>query len=134
MLAGCGDDPFQVIEEVDFAANLGIDLSMMQRTASGVYIQDMPVGTGAELVFGGSGRIGYTGWLADGTVFDENPDFVFSMNGVVPGFADGLNGMLVGGTRLMVIPPALAYGAAGAGSDVPPGAILVFEVELLSVD
>ena len=135
MVAGCGDDPFQlqVIEEIEFAASLGIDLSMMQTTANGVYVQDMPVGAGAELVLGGSGRIGYTGWLANGTVFDQNADWAMLMDGVIPGFAEGLNGMLVGGTRLMVIPPALAYGGAGA-SGVPPGSILVFEVELLSVD
>lgn len=133
-LAACGDDPFQVIEETEFAASLGVDLAAMERLPSGVYIQEEALGTGAEAMAGDIVTVDYMGWLADGTLFNDFDDVDFSLDGVIPGFRDGIIGMLVGGTRLIVIPPEQGYGAAGSGSAIPPGAILVFRVTLNAVE
>ena len=139
-LAGCGDNPFQVIEETEFAASLGIDLATMEQLPSGVYIQEIVPGTGAVAMAGDIVTVNYRGWLADGTLFNDRADvevqfqLVTGPDGVIPGFRDGIVGMLVGGTRLMVIPPDQAYADRGNGTLIPPGAILVFEVTLNAVE
>ena len=136
-LTACGDDsnPFQVIEETEFAANLGIDLEQMDRLPSGVYVQDVTLGEGPELVDGATMTMTYTGWLADGTQFDsgtftttviENPE---PGEGLISGFTQGILGMRPGGTRLLVIPPEEGYGDQEYGV-IPAGSILVFEVTL----
>ena len=133
MTAACSD-PFQVIEEVVFDPSLGIDLAAMTLLPSGVYIEDMPVGTGDMAVLGSTATVNYTGWLVDGSEFDSGLSVAFTLvsGALVDGFLDGMLGMQVGGTRRMIIPPEQGYGEAGRGS-VPGGAIMVFEVELLEV-
>ena len=109
-------------------------------------INDTKVGTGAEARPGRVVRVHYTGWLYDaskadkrGKKFDSSKDrndpFEFPLGGgqVIPGWDQGFAGMKVGGTRVLTIPPAMGYGARGAGSDIPPNSTLVFEVELLEV-
>ncbi len=127
---------FEVIEDVAFDASLGIDLALMDRLPSGVYIQDIVVGEGVELEAGSVGTevdVAYQGWLKNGALFDQG-EFGFSMGlgEVIPGFELGIVGMKVGGTRLVIIPPELAYGGNLVGS-IPPGSILVFEVELVAI-
>ena len=81
----------------------------------------------------------YMGWLEDGTMFDSSIDrgepFSFTLNDgvVIDGWVEGILGMKVGGKRQLVIPPDLAYGDTGSGGTIPPGATLIFEVELLNV-
>ena len=108
--------------------------------------QDATVGTGTEAVPGRQVQVHYTGWLYDegradhqGTKFDSSRDrndpFSFRLGGgeVIPGWDQGVAGMRVGGRRMLTIPPALGYGAEGAGGVIPPNATLVFDVELLDV-
>ncbi len=108
-------------------------------TASGLVIEDLEVGNGAEAVAGQHVQVHYTGWLTDGKKFDSSKDrndpFVFPLGGrrVIAGWDEGVQGMKVGGTRKLTIPPQLGYGARGAGGVIPPNATLVFEVELLAV-
>lgn len=107
---------------------------------------DTTVGTGAEAVAGNRVRVHYTGWLYDPTAannrgkkFDSSKDrgqpFSFGLGGgeVIRGWDEGVQGMKVGGTRVLTIPPEMGYGARGAGGVIPPNATLVFEVELLAV-
>lgn len=133
--AGC-DDPFQVIEEVEFAASLGVDLSQMERLSNGVYIQDLVVGTGDTLVVGSMANVDYTGWLADGTQFDTGTfSFTSGSTGddrTISGFDAGTRGMRVGGTRRLIIPPEQGYGDRQSGP-IPAGSILIFEVDLLGL-
>jgi FKBP-type peptidyl-prolyl cis-trans isomerase FkpA len=109
-------------------------------TASGLVIEEITVGTGAEAAAGQRVTVHYTGWLTDGRKFDSSKDrddpFVFPLGGgrVIRGWDEGVQGMKVGGTRKLTIPPDLGYGARGAGGVIPPNATLVFEVELLSTD
>lgn len=102
-------------------------------------ITDLTVGNGAEAVVGKTVDVHYTGWLTDGTKFDSSHDrpgnFSFPLGGgrVIKGWDQGVVGMRVGGKRKLVIPSHLGYGERGAGGLIPPGATLVFEVELLGV-
>lgn len=105
--------------------------------SSGLVVQDEVVGTGATAKAGDTLSVNYTGKLQTGVVFDTSigrAPFSFTLGAgqVIPGWDQGLQGMRVGGKRLLIIPPALAYGAAGAGGVIPPEATLIFEVDLLS--
>jgi len=109
-------------------------------TATGLMIEDLTVGTGDLASAGQKVTVHYTGRLTDGTKFDSSKDrndpFVFPLGKrqVIAGWDEGVPGMRVGGVRKLTIPPALGYGARGAGGVIPPNATLVFEVELLGVD
>lgn len=115
----------------------------MQTTASGLQYEDTTVGSGAEAVAGKRVRVHYTGWLYNdgvkGAKFDSSKDrgdpFDFPLGGgrVIKGWDEGVQGMKVGGTRVLVIPADLGYGSRGAGGVIPPNATLMFEVELLGV-
>ena len=108
-------------------------------TPSGLQIEEITEGTGAEAKSGQNVKVHYTGWLTDGKKFDSSKDrgqpFGFKLGGgqVIRGWDEGVEGMKVGGVRKLTIPPELGYGARGAGGVIPPGATLVFEVELLGI-
>jgi len=109
-------------------------------TSSGLIIEEITVGGGDEATAGQNVTVHYTGWLTDGKKFDSSKDrddpFEFPLGGgrVIKGWDEGVQGMKVGGTRKLTIPPNLGYGARGAGGVIPPNATLVFEVELLGID
>ena len=115
----------------------------MITTPSGLQYEDTSVGSGAEARAGQQVSVHYTGWLYNdgvrGMKFDSSKDrddaFEFGLGGgeVIRGWDEGVQGMKVGGIRLLVVPAALGYGARGAGSVIPPNATLLFEVELLAI-
>ncbi len=115
----------------------------MHTTASGLQYEDTTPGAGAEAKAGADVTVHYTGWLYEGgqagrkfdSSKDRNDPFQFSLGAgmVIRGWDEGVQGMKVGGTRRLVIPPQLGYGARGAGGVIPPNATLLFEVELLGV-
>ena len=104
---------------------------------------DAVVGTGTEATPGTLVSVHYTGWLyqngVKGAKFDSSKDrndpFAFPLGAghVIRGWDEGVQGMKVGGTRILVIPAELGYGARGAGGVIPGNATLMFEVELLGV-
>jgi FKBP-type peptidyl-prolyl cis-trans isomerase FkpA len=115
-------------------------------TASGLAYEDITLGGGPAARAGQEVTVHYTGWLHDpgapkqrGRKFDSSKDrndpFRFDLGAgmVIAGWDEGVQGMQVGGTRVLTIPPELGYGASGAGGVIPPNATLVFEVELLGV-
>lgn len=96
---------------------------------------DLEPGTGAEVKKGGTVTAHYTGALAkDGTIFQSSLDtgqpFTASLDGVIPGWQEGIPGMKVGGKRRLVIPAELAYGAQATGN-IPANSDLVFDIELI---
>ena len=115
----------------------------MITTASGLQYEDTTPGTGAEAQKGNYVSVHYTGWLYEngqkGMKFDSSKDrgepFEFPLGDgmVIQGWDEGVQGMKVGGTRLLLIPSDLGYGPYGAGGVIPPNATLRFEVELLGV-
>jgi FKBP-type peptidyl-prolyl cis-trans isomerase FkpA len=124
-----GGDP----TDVEYAASLGIDLSRMTKTASGLYYQDITVGTGAEVAQGDRVTVGYAVWLTDGTLIDSGSlPFTVGDTDYIDGFNEGVTGMKVGGQRKLVVPPELGYGAQGSGR-IPGNAVLVFELNLLDL-
>lgn len=118
----------------------------MTTTPSGLQYEDTVVGQGAEAKAGQHVQVHYTGWLHDpaaangrGSKFDSSKDrgspfsFPLGAGHVIRGWDEGVQGMKVGGTRVLQIPAELGYGARGAGGVIPPNATLVFEVDLLAV-
>jgi FKBP-type peptidyl-prolyl cis-trans isomerase FkpA len=110
-------------------------------TASGLIYEDLQVGDGATAKTGDTVSVHYIGWLADGTKFDSSLDhqppqpldFALGSGSVIAGWEEGVQGMNVNGTRLLIIPPNLAYGTQGYGTAIPPNATLTFEVQLVAI-
>jgi peptidylprolyl isomerase len=125
---GAPDAPTEV-DEADYVT-----------TDTGLKYYDLEVGDGPVPETGQQVTVHYTGWLVDGTQFDSSLDrgqpfaFVLGAGRVIRGWDEGVASMNVGGRRQLVIPPELAYGERGAGGVIPPGATLIFEVELLAVE
>jgi FKBP-type peptidyl-prolyl cis-trans isomerase FkpA len=121
-----------------YAASLGVNISAMTKKSDALYIQDLVVGSGAVATAGHADTVTYTGWLSNGTQFDSNVGkaplgFILGVGQVIDGWDQGLVGMRVGGTRLLAIGSALAYGTQGRPPAIPSNATLVFKVQLLSV-
>ena len=142
-LFACGNDdtvtePPAALTNEDFAAALNVDLGAMTQSATGLYWQDLEVGSGDPIAAGATASVHYEGWLPNGTKFDSSRDrnmpFVFQVGArmVIQGWDEGVVGMRVGGVRKLVIPPQLAYGVAGAPA-IPSNATLVFDIELLEI-
>jgi peptidylprolyl isomerase len=126
----------------NFSAPAHAQQGKRMTTASGLQIIEVKEGTGATAA-GKTATVHYTGWLytngQKGQKFDSSLDrgdpFSFPVGGgrVIKGWDEGVAGMKVGGKRTLIIPPALGYGARGAGGVIPPNATLMFDVELLAV-
>jgi peptidylprolyl isomerase len=115
----------------------------MTETPSGLNFEDTVIGTGASPETGQTCVMHYTGWLwvngAKGNKFDSSVDrgkpfeFPIGKGRVIKGWDEGVATMKIGGKRTLLIPAKLGYGDRGAGGVIPPGATLLFEVELLGV-
>ena len=132
LLAGCGSGESRE-ERAKRVAEMSAAVTSLQ-------IEDSKVGAGAQAVPGRRVRVHYTGTLLDGTKFDSSRDrgepieFQLGAGEVIPGWDKGIAGMKVGGQRQLTIPASMAYGARGAGDDIPPHAALKFDVELVGVE
>lgn len=140
-LSACGDGSEREGrgQAAGFNAALGVDTAALTRTPTGLRYQSLAQGQGEEATAGKRVSVHYTGWLPNGEKFDSSRDrnqpfeFTLGAGQVIAGWDEGVAGMKVGGKRKLVIPSDLAYGTAGAPPDIPPGATLVFDVELLDV-
>ena len=120
---------------------MGCNKGNTEEMENGLIIEDLVVGEGAEAQDYNKVVVNYTGSLEDGSVFDSslNPGrgpftFTLGVGSVIKGWDLGVKGMKVGGKRKLTIPPELGYGDQGAGGLIPPGATLIFEVDLLEVE
>ena len=132
----------QAAKEMDAAKALvqsrGADPSKGVTTSTGLWYVDVDPGTGPTSSKNTDRvKVHYTGWLTNGNKFDSSVDrgepISFGLNQVIAGWTEGVGSMKVGCKRLLIIPPDLAYGAAGRPG-IPPNSILVFEVELLGIN
>jgi FKBP-type peptidyl-prolyl cis-trans isomerase FkpA len=106
-------------------------------TKSGLVYQSLKEGSGASPGASDVVKVNYRGTLADGKEFDSSykrgEPAEFPLNRVIPCWTEGVQRMKPGGKARLTCPPAIAYGASGAGGVIPPNATLQFEIELLSV-
>ena len=116
-----------------------INQTLPKQTMTDLKIEELTVGTGAEVKSGDTVVINYIGTLEDGTKFDSSYDrgqpfeTQIGVGQVIKGWDIGIPGMKVGGKRRLYIPSAMAYGTQGAGNVIPPNSNLIFEVELVGV-
>ena len=124
------------IYRLSLLASLLIGTTVM---AADLQIETLTTGDGAVAEAGMRASVHYEGRLENGEVFDASRprgqafSFTIGAGQVIRGWEQGVEGMKVGETRRLTIPPELGYGAAGAGGVIPPNATLVFEIELLDV-
>ena len=132
----------QYSNQIDLEAPQTAETSQTAITTSNeaVNIEDTVVGTGAEVKNGDTVSVHYVGTFEDGVKFDASRDhgstfeFTVGAGQVIPGWDQGLLGMKVGGTRKLVVPPSLAYGATGVPGAIPPNSTLYFEIELVGIE
>jgi FKBP-type peptidyl-prolyl cis-trans isomerase len=146
VLAACGSDspttapsqPSNPATET-FAPSLGVNIATMTRLSADLFIQDLIPGNGTLVSQTGNIlKVTYSGWLANGTLFDSNAGgvvfaFMIGEHKVISGWELGLTGMRAGGKRRLVIGSALGYGAPGRSPSIPPNATLVFDVTVVTV-
>ena len=107
-------------------------LDGVEVTESGLHYIIIRPGQGALVRPEDTVVLNYKGMFVDGTVFDENTDFEFQANKVVPGMTEGLTKIAKGGKIRLFIPPHLAYGERGAGP-IAPNSVIIFEIEVLDI-
>lgn len=114
-----------------------LDAKEWKKLDSGVEIWDVKEGEGDAVKKGATVTVHYTGWLTNGKEFDSSlgagggKPITFPLSDVIKGWQEGIPGMKPGGTRRLKIPAELGYGKKGAGDDIPPNSVLVFEVQLI---
>ena len=105
---------------------------------SGLKYVELKEGEGPGAKPGDTLEVVYSGWLQDGKQFDSNVgneplSIVLGKSQVIPGWLEGLGHMKAGGKRRLIVPPNLGYGAAGNPPDVPPNAVLYFDIEVIKI-
>ncbi len=119
------------IEQETWASILAVDLTKFTKLPSGVYIQDVVVGTGNSVPAGAQVTVNYEGRLANGSLFDAGTLNFFGLAGTIKGWQVGIPGMKVGGTRKLLIPASMGYGSATTGT-IPGNSNLWFQVTMNS--
>jgi len=114
-------------------------LAAEDKVVTKLKVVDLVEGTGPGARRGQSLTLHYTGWLTDGTRFDSSrgsdPFPVrLGISRLIQGWHLGLEGMKVGGKRRLIVPPQFGYGPAGSGEEIPPNAVLIFDVDLLTLE
>jgi FKBP-type peptidyl-prolyl cis-trans isomerase FkpA len=103
------------------------------RTPSGLIYRELRPGTGTSPLPTDTVKVNYRGTLIDGKKFDSSENIKFPLNRVIPCWTEGVQRMKVGGKSELVCPASIAYGAQGQPPDIPGGATLIFEIELLGI-
>jgi len=116
---------------LDYVAEMGLTAS---KTDEGLYYVVDQLGTGAYPSSNSDVTVAYTGYLTDGSIFDESPStgITFNLQNVIDGWTLGIPKFKEGGNGILLIPSALGYGSTGTGS-IPGNTVLVFDVELIDI-
>ncbi|TLP80279.1 FKBP-type peptidyl-prolyl cis-trans isomerase [Maribacter sp. ACAM166] len=119
-------------EILDYISNQNLEA---QKSASGLYYVINEIGTGDKPTASSNVTVAYKGYFADGSVFDQsNEDGIsFNLNQVIAGWTEGITYFNEGGSGVLLIPSRLAYGNAGR-SGIPGGAVLIFDINLVSIN
>jgi FKBP-type peptidyl-prolyl cis-trans isomerase len=130
--------PVDATAQETYADSLNVDFTKMQRTSTGLYILDIKEGEGEPVQAGQQVALEYTGWLPSGFRFDTSDgkqpyEFTVGRGEAIKGWDEGVIGMKLGGQRRIIVPPKLGYGDEGAAGVIPPTSVLVFNLELVSV-
>ncbi len=106
-----------------------------QESPSGLYYVINEPGTGVQPTTTSNVTVAYKGYFKDGVVFDESTEqgIAFGLQQVIPGWTEGITYFKEGGSGILLIPSHLAYGNSGRGS-IPGGAVLIFDINLISVN
>ena len=122
-------------DQVDETALSSLPLNAVIDTAdNGLQVHDFRVGRGESPSSTDTVRVGYVGYLPDGTVFDSSEGIDFPLTNLIQGFSEGVQGMNVGGIRRIIIPPDIGYGPGGnPGAGIGGEDIIVFDVTLLGI-
>jgi FKBP-type peptidyl-prolyl cis-trans isomerase FkpA len=140
LLSACGGKPHE-------PPATAADMSTAASGVNTMEIVELTPGLGAAIAAGQKAVVQYTGWLYEasapdkkGKEFDSSRNsgqplrFILGVGQVIKGWDQGVLGMKVGGSRRLTIPADLAYGDAGAGGVIPPGATLIFDVDLVAIE
>lgn len=103
------------------------------RTSSGLIYRELRAGTGSSPVATDSVKVNYSGTLVNGKKFDSADNARFPLNRVIPCWTEGVQKMKVGGKAQLVCPASIGYGDQGSFPEIPGGATLIFEIELLGI-
>ena len=103
------------------------------RTPSGLIYRELRAGTGTAPAATDTVKVNYKGTFVDGKKFDSSDGIKFPLNQVIPCWTEGVQKMKVGGKAQLVCPSSIGYGSRGSPPDIPGGATLVFEIELLGI-
>jgi FKBP-type peptidyl-prolyl cis-trans isomerase FkpA len=147
LLTACGQKTEEAAPETDTAAEAEMAEAPAMAEEATLQIDITKSGHGRAAVAGDLVTVHYTGWLYDesaennrGEKFDSSVDrgdkfeFPLGAGRVIKGWDEGVAGMLIGESRVLTIPPDMGYGERGAGGVIPPGATLIFEVELFNAE
>lgn len=129
------DDNFEPETEADIIAYIKNNNLNAQRSSSGLYFVINSEGSGASPTSSSNVTVAYKGYFLDGRVFDQSNSsgISFGLNQVIAGWTEGIQLFKEGGEGVLIVPYNLGYGTAGRGS-IPGGAVLIFEVKLISVN
>lgn len=103
------------------------------KTPSGLIYRELRAGTGTSPIATDTVKVNYKGTLVNGHQFDASNDVKFPLNRVIPCWTEGLQKMKVGGKAQLVCPSSIGYGPQGSPPEIPGGATLIFEIELLGI-
>jgi len=130
-----GGDDVTASNEEELLAYIEANDLMAERSASGLYYVINELGTGATPTPSSNVTVAYRGYFTNGSTFDESPPegISFNLNQVIPGWTEGITYFKEGGNGILLIPSRLGYGDRGRGS-IPGGAVLIFDIDLRSVN
>ena len=137
LTAACGDDSSPAADGGGGGSD-GCEEGAVVELDSGLEYEELECGDGEEVARGDVIEVHYTGTLEDGTEFDSSSGgdpikFALESGNLIEGWVEGIPGMKEGGRRKLTIPSELGYGEAGFPPDIPPDAVLIFEVEIVSI-